>query len=362
MVADTPSSRESRKSFVINEDGVLGRDRCIMTKRNPEERRVAYRSKQIRSRSRCLVASKQAILVRLLGCALAFFLVADTVGEASQGEGTTRPINARCPVMPDENVDPSITTIYQGRTVAFCCDRCLAKFKANPEQYASRLATLGNAEHAPQPGQSASATTRGEEHGRAGGKADQHEHSDAHAEPAKGEHGGGDDVKGQASQSPTVDGHDHEHGKAKAGEERPPLLGRLHPIIIHFPVAGVPLALLCLALWILTGQRVFSGADVPPLIAAALASIAAVVTGNIAHDSMRFSASLHDIVHRHQLAGTSLMVLLLCVSAFRLWRWGRLTGRWLWVYVGCLAAASLLVGLTGHLGGSLVFGPDHLRW
>jgi hypothetical protein len=98
------------------------------------------------------------------------------------------------------------------------------------------------------------------------------------------------------------------------------------------------------------------------LFVAALAAVAAVVTGNIAHDAMRFSESLHMIVERHQFVSTTVMVIAILLSAFRLWRWNRLAGGWRWAY-GCgLLIASGLLGYTGYLGGSLVFGPDHLAW
>ncbi|MCH7924723.1 MAG: hypothetical protein IIC51_04240, partial [Planctomycetes bacterium] len=72
--------------------------------------------------------------------------------------------------------------------------------------------------------------------------------------------------------------------------------------------------------------------------------------------------SLRVIVDRHQYASTAMMVIAICLSIIRLWRWNRLTGRWRWVYGGGLAIVCALLGYTGFLGGSLVFGPDHLAW
>ena len=106
----------------------------------------------------------------------------------------------------------------------------------------------------------------------------------------------------------------------------------------------------------------FAKADAPPLLVAALASIAAVITGNIAHDAMSFGPSMHDIVERHQLVSTAVMILTLLLTALRLWRWNRLDGRWRWIYGGGLCLATALLMFTGYLGGSLVFGPDHLKF
>ena len=239
--------------------------------------------------------------------------IASPTGLMAQNSAAQPAPNKFCPVMTEEEADSSITTTYMGRKIAFCCDNCLAKFQANPERYFSRLVSAGDAadEQAVSSGSDGQnlPSAPGHEHAVDAGEAG---HQDSEAEGRQ--HGGDDD--------------------------RPPLLARVHPIIVHFPVAGIPLA----------------------LFAAALAAIAAVITGNIAHDSMRFGPSLHDYVHWHQYAGTTVMILAIALSALRVWRWNRLTNAWLWLYGGGLVLGSLLIGVTGHLGGSLVFDPDHLSW
>jgi len=223
------------------------------------------------------------------------------------------PVNKMCPVMTLEEADPSITTVYRGKTIAFCCDNCLKKFRANPDQYADRLAVFSN---------------------------DQDSHEEHQQEPNE-----------------TASASDHDHGSA---ETKIPLLARFHPIVVHFPLAGTPIALVAMLAWLGSRKKLFAYGDVPPLVLAAASSVVGVVTGNMAHDSMRFSAALHDYVEWHQFTATGLMILLLILSALRLWRWRRLTGRWLAAYAAGLFAASALVGVVGFLGGSLVFGPDHL--
>lgn len=53
---------------------------------------------------------------------------------------TQRPVNSTCPVS-GRPVDPTKTSSFDGRTVAFCCDDCKAKFEADPTAFASGLAT-----------------------------------------------------------------------------------------------------------------------------------------------------------------------------------------------------------------------------
>ncbi len=223
------------------------------------------------------------------------------------------PVNKMCPVMTLEETDPAITTQYRGKTIGFCCDICLKKFKVNPEQYVGRLATFSD---------------EGKDHA-------------AHDQ----------DSSGGVADS----GHERDSDETKM-----PLLARIHPVVVHFPLAGVPIATVAMLGWLVTRKKLFAYGDVPPIVFAAAFSVVAVITGNIAHDSMRFSDALHEYVQWHQYAATTLMILLLMLCAVRLWRWRVLDGKWLVAYAGGLVAASGLVGVVGYLGGSLVFGPDHL--
>ena len=51
-------------------------------------------------------------------------------------------LNTVCPVS-TEDADPEITYTYKGKTYALCCNKCLKKFKADPEKYISRLSEDG---------------------------------------------------------------------------------------------------------------------------------------------------------------------------------------------------------------------------
>lgn len=244
-------------------------------------------------------------------------------------------INSMCPVMTDEPVEPEITLEFHGKTIGFCCERCRKKFKANPDRYLAALPQLV-------------------------GAADASAVSEVDAKKQPGGHVDGSDAEAIHQTSEHIHGSDA--GAENAEEESEPLLGRLHPAIIHFPLAGVPLALLGFLVWTVTSRDAFSKADVPPLLVSALASIAAVITGNIAHDAMSFSPSMHEIVERHQFVSTAVMILTLLLTLLRLWRWNRLEGRWRSIYGGGLCLATAMLMFTGYLGGSLVFGADHLAW
>ena len=39
-------------------------------------------------------------------------------------------VNARCPMRPQDSVDPDVTVDYNGRKVGFCCYICVGKWKS----------------------------------------------------------------------------------------------------------------------------------------------------------------------------------------------------------------------------------------
>jgi YHS domain-containing protein len=69
--------------------------------------------------------------MKIFRSALALLLVA---GGAWAVQGA--PINTTCPLK-GEPAKPNITSVYKGKTVAFCCGNCKGQFDANPEKYVS---------------------------------------------------------------------------------------------------------------------------------------------------------------------------------------------------------------------------------
>jgi hypothetical protein len=52
----------------------------------------------------------------------------------SASTGATAPVNAKCPVL-GEPVDANITTTFQGKLIAFCCESCREEFLAQPAKF-----------------------------------------------------------------------------------------------------------------------------------------------------------------------------------------------------------------------------------
>jgi YHS domain-containing protein/uncharacterized membrane protein len=61
--------------------------------------------------------------------------------------GLARAINTKCPVS-GKDVDPTKTSMHDGKVLAFCCDQCKAKFDQDPMPFLAKLG-LGSAQSAP---------------------------------------------------------------------------------------------------------------------------------------------------------------------------------------------------------------------
>lgn len=232
---------------------------------------------------------------------------------APAGEGPVR--EGYCVVLPDEPVDPSITAEWNGRTVAFCCKMCRREFLANPEQFADRLPPLATAATGP------SATAPDAE---------------AQAEPT-------------APAASAEDGNRPRDWWA--------FLGRLHPLIVHFPIALLILAGIAEALARPGDARWRPRARFLLALGAPWAAVTAWLGWLAAQES--HYPTLTQVLWRHRWLGVSTAALALVALMLaprqrtvdlrrdRLYRW-------------LLFAVVVLVALAGHHGGILVFGPDHL--
>ena len=61
-----------------------------------------------------------------------------TTRDVIQPGANPAPVNEKCPVS-GADVNPEATAQYEGRTVAFCCNNCKAKFVADPAKFAGKL-------------------------------------------------------------------------------------------------------------------------------------------------------------------------------------------------------------------------------
>jgi len=133
----------------------------------------------------------------------------------------------------------------------------------------------------------------------------------------------------------------------------------VHPAIVHFPIA---LSLAAVLLDLVSRHRRARGLEAGGAVLmalAALGSVAAVVTGNAAHDEAVVPAAAAALVARHETVGELAMWLLLAVAAVRiaLALKGWFLGSVAWIYLAAALAVAGTVGYNGYLGGKMVF--DH---
>ena len=64
---------------------------------------------------------------------------APTTRPTTQESASDKPINKYCAVNRDDEIDPKVTTVYKGKTIGFCCEDCIPKFKKDPEKYMKDL-------------------------------------------------------------------------------------------------------------------------------------------------------------------------------------------------------------------------------
>lgn len=86
---------------------------------------------------------KHLLLAALACAALALAACKSTEGDSMDSAGM-QTANTMCPMMPDHEVDPEVTTTYEGQTVGFCCSDCVPKWNAlSDEQKEARLNAVG---------------------------------------------------------------------------------------------------------------------------------------------------------------------------------------------------------------------------
>lgn len=253
-----------------------------------------------------------------------------------------------CPVTPEEPAEAWITAEYEGQIIGFCCKSCLRKFNSNPDYYLAEL----NVDTSPVGGMDvpSHADNEGEEHPTV--------HQSEH------EHGESDHGEARASiLEHESGGHDHatDHGadNAQAMSQAWALLGKLHVLIVHLPIALLPLAgiLEMLSLWLKSPRWRFAARL--NFVAGATMAIVAASLGWIAASQSHYSGELTETLSLHRWLGVSVAIIsaagLAALVAVKY-----KPSRSLIVYRTISFALVVLVPATAHLGGSLIYGKDYL--
>jgi uncharacterized membrane protein len=132
------------------------------------------------------------------------------------------------------------------------------------------------------------------------------------------------------------------------------LIGRFHPLIVHFPIALVMVAAWAEGVAIATDDRRWRSVAVINVRVGAAFAFASVIAGWRLAASLGFQSSALLEWHRWLGAVAALLTAAAAVVTFR-------TERHLLVYRIAVFSAATVVAVAGHVGGLLVWGADLLR-
>jgi uncharacterized membrane protein len=136
------------------------------------------------------------------------------------------------------------------------------------------------------------------------------------------------------------------------------IIARLHPLIVHFPIALVMVAAISEVAAIGTGDKRYRTVAVINLRAGAAFSIVAMLAGWRLASAPGIDATPLLEWHRWLGAGAAMMT---AAAAIATRRTERHPPRYLIPYRIALFGAAALVAGAGHSGGLLVWGADFLR-
>lgn len=247
--------------------------------------------------------------------------------------GEEIPANEYCPVTPSDLAEADIYTSYKGERVYFCCKSCLRDFLKDPESY------LGNLEKADVEGnaEKTSVDVRDRLFGQAMGES----------------------TLATSDHSATGD-HTHDHSEHDPGNSGLKVLyGKLHVVMIHFPIALIPFAGLAEILFLIRRTPLWTEVSKVSFLSGTVAAVIAATMGWIAADLSNYPDSLESILFSHRWLGV-FTAILAAVGAGLLYLTTGLEKTKCWLRPVVILSLSLLVLITAHFGGSLIYGPDYL--
>lgn len=133
-------------------------------------------------------------------------------------------------------------------------------------------------------------------------------------------------------------------------------MSNIHPLIVHFPIALIIVVFALDFLGALSRrQSLISAANILSIFAA-LAAVAAVITGLVAEESVWHTEDAHELIELHETIGFAVLGAALVSLIFRpAIKKKKSKSSLLWVAVIISLAAAVLVGYEGYLGGEIVF-------
>jgi uncharacterized membrane protein len=138
------------------------------------------------------------------------------------------------------------------------------------------------------------------------------------------------------------------------------VVGKLHPALVHFPIAWVMLVQMIDLTAVFTRRKEWTTVGLYLLILACLSFIPAAATGLIRAGAMSKDLEIQTLLSYHR--NLNIAAGLICAGglAVRLAMRNSLQAKWKWVYFLFMWSCGAALFIAGHLGGKMVFGSDYL--
>lgn len=104
-----------------------------------------------------------------------------------------------------------------------------------------------------------------------------------------------------------------------------------------------------------TRRDSFRAAGFWTLMLGVLGSVAAVISGELAEDTIEHGEAVHEMMGKHETMAISVAVLFTLLAVWRLWRRGNFSSMEQVLYLVVGLGGAGMVTYTAHLGGNIVF-------
>jgi uncharacterized membrane protein len=130
----------------------------------------------------------------------------------------------------------------------------------------------------------------------------------------------------------------------------------LHPMVVHFPIALLILGFLAEMMYLFSKAEWLYKAATLLMVIGTFGTVAGYLTGEF------FTAEMDgpkgELKELHELIAKTTMFIMIAASFIRLWMVIKKKEKsgWYWLTFVLYLAGAVSVGITGYLGGSLVYG------
>lgn len=128
----------------------------------------------------------------------------------------------------------------------------------------------------------------------------------------------------------------------------------LHPLLTHFPIAGILMGFVLSLVAVLWKKDEYGSAAMVVFWISAVAAVAAAITGTADAESVKVIPGIEEALSRHSTLGnaTAWVIVSMAFLSLYLKLKGQLAN---WLFLTMLLILTILVITTGYYGGELVF-------